>query len=238
MEEKSLSIAFGDTFKEEVIGCISNIAEVGLDSIMEDGTLKELPIVSTVAALYKIGNSIKDRHNLKKLALFLDEINQGIADDQKREEYVKKFKDNEKFRNQEIEYLLILIDRYVGYDKPRLLAKLYLAYLNEDINWDTFAEFSEIIDRLMRSDYRCLFEFMCHGGVKINESPKINIASVLRLLSVGFVRQQAGIPVVRFDDPESQKVFDYYITEYGRLFTKVFEKELRYTYRSAEGDDK
>lgn len=53
MEEKSLSIALGDSIKQESIGCISNIAEIGLDAIMEDGILKEVPIISTAVALYK-----------------------------------------------------------------------------------------------------------------------------------------------------------------------------------------
>ena len=45
--------------------------EMGLDSVMEDGLLKDVPIVSTVVALYKVGNSFKERHNLKKLYIFL-----------------------------------------------------------------------------------------------------------------------------------------------------------------------
>ena len=73
MEEKSLSVAFGDSLKEDSVSCISDLAEVGLDAIFEDGMLKDIPILSTAVSLYKIGSSIKERHNLKKLILFLSE---------------------------------------------------------------------------------------------------------------------------------------------------------------------
>ena len=63
---------------EESISCISEYAEIGLDAVMEEGVLKDIPIVSTAIALYKIGNSIKERHNLKKLLIFINEINNGI----------------------------------------------------------------------------------------------------------------------------------------------------------------
>lgn len=226
--EKTLSLALSETLKSESVACISELAEVGLDSILEEGLFKELPIISTAVAIYKIGGSIKDRHNLKKLMVFLNEINNGIADEQKRQDYRQKFISNDKFRNQEIEYLLVLIDRYISYDKPQMLAKLYLAYLDNKINMDVFTEFSEIIDRLMFSDYRCLFEFMCHGGVMIKDNPNVNIASVLRLLSVGFVEQQTGMTWVDIDNPKKQKEdFDYYITDYGKTFIKIVEDELR-----------
>ena len=134
MEEKSLSIAFADSLKEESIACIGEYAEIGLDAIMEDGVLKDIPIVSTAIALYKIGNSIKERHNLKKLLIFLNEINNGIADEEKRKDYQYKFQNNDNFRNREIEYLLgekVYLDLWVKVNedwrnKETAIKSLYL----------------------------------------------------------------------------------------------------------------
>ena len=152
MEEKSLSIAFGESIKKEGMGCLGDFAEIGLDAILDDGLVKDIPMVSTAFALYKIGSTIKERHNLKKLLIFLKEINNGIVDEDKRLEYQENFKKNEKFRNQEIEYILVLIDRYTSYEKPQLLAKLYLAYLHGELDWMTFGKYSEIIDRFLPGD--------------------------------------------------------------------------------------
>ena len=57
--KKSLSLALSETLKSESVDCISELAEVGLDSILEEGLFKELPIISTAVAIYKIGGSIK-----------------------------------------------------------------------------------------------------------------------------------------------------------------------------------
>lgn len=185
MNNNSLSIAFGDSLKEESIACISDLAEVGLDAIMDDGIFKDIPILSTAVAVYKIGSSIKERHNLKKLILFLNEINNGIIDEQKRVEYQQKFKSNEKFRNQEIEYLLVLIDRYISYDKPQLLAKLYLAYLAGVIIWEELTMYAEVIDRFLLLDCGTLIS--ADGKVTVHRN--IGGESVLRLEALGLMTE-------------------------------------------------
>lgn len=231
MEEKSLSVAFGDSLKEESIACISDLAEVGLDAIIDNGIFKDIPILSTAVAVYKIGSSIKERHNMKKLVMFLNQINHEIADEQQRIEYQKKFQSNKSFRNQELEYILVIIDRYIGYDNAQMLACLYLAYLDGKIDWNLFAEYSEVIDRLLPSDFKCLFHFMCHGGVIIEKEKNVNLASVLRLLSVGLVEQQTGMAWTELDNPNKKKEdFDYYITDFGKVFVRIFEEKLREAY--------
>ncbi len=84
MNEKSLSIAFGDSLKEESLSCIGDLVEAGLDAFMKEGLLKEIPIISTAISLYKIGDNILERYNYKKLVVFLNEINNGIVDNQKK----------------------------------------------------------------------------------------------------------------------------------------------------------
>ena len=66
--------------------------------ILEDGLLKDIPLLSTAISIYKIGNSIKERHNIKKLNSFLNELNNGIVDDCQREEYIRDFVENKKIR--------------------------------------------------------------------------------------------------------------------------------------------
>ena len=185
MEEKSLSVAFGDSLKEESIACISDLAEVGLDAILNDGILKDIPIISTAVALYKIGNSLKERHNLRKLSIFLKEINNGIVDEEKRKEYQRKFQTNDKYRNREIEYLLVLIDRYISNDKPQLLAKLYMAYLDGIIIWEELTMYAEVIDRFLLLDCGTLIS--CDEKITVHRN--IGGESVLRLVALGLMAE-------------------------------------------------
>lgn len=182
MEEQSLALSFRNSLTEEASGIIGEYAELGLDAMVEDGVFKDIPIVSTAVAVYKIGKSIRERHHVAKLISFLNEINKGIADEEKRQNYRDKFSANEKFRNQELEYILLIVDRYIGLEKPQLLAKLYLAYLDERINWMTFIKYSECIDRFLPGDQLMLDSTEIERA-KYND----NYDAVSRLESLGLL---------------------------------------------------
>lgn len=229
MNNKSLAVAFGDSLKEDTVSCVSELAEIGLDAMMDDGILKDVPILSTAVALYKIGNSFKDRHNIKKLITFLNEINNGIPDSRKRNEYQQKFQSNDKFRNQEIEYLFILIDRYISYNKPQMLAKLYLAYLDNIIIWEELTMYAEIIDKLLLPDFKILIS----DTESIVISRNIGGESVLRLVALGLMAEESsdslfeddgggGFSVTeasmrRFEDKERK----YVRTEFGNKLASI-----------------
>ena len=220
MEEKSLSIAFANSLTEESISCISEFAEIGLDTIMEDGILKDIPIISTAISLYKIGSSIKERHNLKKLLIFLNEINKGIVGEEKLKKYREKFQSNEKFRNQEIEYLLVLIDRYIDYDKPQMLAKLYLAYLDGIIFWEELIKYAEVIDRFLIGDLQEL-----QKGAQYDLHYQKSSDALLRLASLGLVVEHSkGFEVNNtcgsLSLPDLQQK-DYEITMFGNKLIKI-----------------
>lgn len=225
METQSLSSTFFDSITNESLSICADIGEMALDSFIEDGIWKDIPFLSTAVSLYKIGNSIKGRHDLKKLAIFLEKINIGCADNDKLQKRRKKFEENSKFRNQELEYCMVLIDRYISFDKAKMLAELYISYLDDIISWEEFAEFSEMVDRLLPSDFWWLFEFMCHGGIHKKDFPNTDLSPVLRLQSLGLVMTQTNL---LWGEMKSKKeIFSFYITDTGEKFCEIFGPELR-----------
>lgn len=214
MEEQSLAISFANSLTEEVSGVAGEYAELGLDALVEDGLFKDIPVISTAVAVYRIGKSIREKHHISKLISFLNEINKGIADEEKREEYRGKFVGNEKFRNQELEYILLLIDRYIGSDKPQILAKLYLAYLDGKIQWIEFTQFAEVIDRLLPGDI-----YLSSDGFKFDRR---KMDSKQRLAALGLL--QGVIP----ESAEQRGVFssssshlNYALTKFGRTLLNI-----------------
>ena len=153
-----LAESFSKSIKEESFSCLAEIAEAALDSITNDGFLTNVPLISTVVSLYKIGNSIRERAYLKKLAIFIDKFNRGTVDEEKRQLHIQKYQANKKSMEKELEYIILLIDRYLDINKPQLLAKFYLCYLDEIISWDDFCVYAGIIDKILITDLDCIKE--------------------------------------------------------------------------------
>lgn len=181
--ENTLSLALRDSISDEASSALSDIAEIGLDSVLNDGLFKDIPVISTALSLYKIGRSVQERHYVKKLALFVSSLNSGVVDEDSRDYYKQKLEDGDKQRNQELEYIMILIDRYISYDKPNMIAKLYLAYLREDILWQEFAMYAEAIDRFLPGDCSLL----CSDSKKFVTRRNLGIEAILRLMSLGLL---------------------------------------------------
>lgn len=52
------------TICSDSLELISNIAEVGLDEILQNEFLKDIPVISSLVSIYKIGNNIHNAHLL------------------------------------------------------------------------------------------------------------------------------------------------------------------------------
>lgn len=178
-----LSSALEQSITEESKNVASMIVQLGIDAIVKDGALQGIPIVATVASIFKIGHSITELHYLKKLAQFVFTLNFDVEDEEQRQYYISKLQSNKEQANKEVEYILVLLDRYIQYSKADMLAKLYLAYLRKEISWDAFSVFSEVIDRLLPGDYEVLKK-LC-GKQPIQNG--INGEAFLRLSAIGMV---------------------------------------------------
>ena len=66
MGSKSLSSSFLASITDDSLNICANIGEMGLGTFMEDGSWRDIPFLSTAVSLYKIGNSIKERHHLNE----------------------------------------------------------------------------------------------------------------------------------------------------------------------------
>ena len=222
---KNLSLALKDSINTEVGSIATNIAEVGLDSIIEDDMLKEIPILSTAVSLYKLGSSIRERHYLSKLSGFVSELNKGICDKDKQEYYKKRITEDITIRNKELEYILLLIDRYIQTEKAGMLAKLYLCYLDMNITWVDLTKYAEVIDRFLPGDYNMLQSASIYRTEHDEETDSIQRLIALGLVIEGFrtMATQEENGTVSIDPPElrEKKERNYSRTEFGNILVKI-----------------
>jgi hypothetical protein len=183
MEENNLVGSFEDSLGADIVEFAGDTVEFGADLCMDDGILKDFPFVGTAFKLYSIGSKIYDRHCLGKLYSFIIAINQGSCSKEDKERRRRKFAERKSFREQELQYLLVLIDRYVGFEKPQQLAKLYLAYLDGKIVWEELSMYAEIIDRFLMLDSKMLMS----DAIEFTVHRNIGNESILRLVALGLM---------------------------------------------------
>lgn len=187
MEENNYLVeAFGNSIGADIAEFAGETIEFTLDTcIGEDGILKDIPFVGTALKLCNITSKVQEKHSFYKLKAFIREINAGTASPEELEERKQRFLSKAKFRQQELEYILILIDRYVSFDKAKMLAKLYLAYLDGEIIWEEFTMYAEVIDRFLLLDAGKLIS--SDGKTIVHRN--IGDEYVLRLVALGLMTE-------------------------------------------------
>ena len=138
---------FNDIFTDSIV----DIAEVGIDSILKDGLLKNLPIINILLGTTRTVKNIYERNMLKNTALFLNELNAQKIDTSKLQAFKERITD-ESVKEQELGRVLILLNQYVDNIKSVILGKLFFKYVNQEYDWDKFCELSDILNRLFLND--------------------------------------------------------------------------------------
>lgn len=221
MTKNNLFISFRDSLAIDVIEFVADLS-------MDAGILKGIPFVGTAFEFYSIGNKVYHKHCLEKLCSFINAINSGRYSQEDKDRHYIKFIENESYREQELEYLLILIERYIGLKKPQMLAQLYLAYLDREIDWFELTKYAEIVDRFLPGDY----EALCLSDTYRTEKDR-NTDTLQRLISLGLVIEEIRKSnviqdggTIMIDSPEimEKKERQYKRTEFGDVLVKIIKK--------------
>ena len=217
MEENNYLVeSFSNSIGFDIAEFTAETLEFTLDTCSgEDSILKEIPFVGTAVKLYSIGSKVHDKHSFYKLSSFITAVNTGTGEPGELEERRGKFLSNAKFRKQELEFLLILIERYVGFEKPNMLGKLYIAYIDGTINWNELTMYAEVVDRFLPGDWNLLDEYR----LSLYTPESVDIDRVQRLISMGLVTETMRKANLFDIEGESIGGFDiegYGLTRFGR----------------------
>lgn len=144
-------------FNENLVDVVTDISEIGIDSILSEGLLKDLPIFSVLTGSVRTVKSIQERNMLRNTAIFLDTINSKKIETEKLNQYKAKLQD-EKVAEKELGRVLILLNQYVDNIKSRMLGVLFWKYVNGEYTWNKFCELSDIVSRLFIDDLEYIDE--------------------------------------------------------------------------------
>jgi hypothetical protein len=131
-------------------------AELALDELFDNDLVKEIPLVKTVAAVYRGVVGIRERQFVRKLLSFLHEVQSQGTDGPKWEEFRVRLDHDDEFRRRCTEHILIIIDRFIEDDKAKIAGQLLLAHVEGKIDWERFVDLTLCLERLHRGGYDLL----------------------------------------------------------------------------------
>lgn len=116
---------------KEVIG---DITELGIDSILDDGIFKDLPVVNLLIGVKKTAQNLHDRNLLKLTLNFIKEFNSGTIDEKRLNQYRNDISSDDKKAESELGRVLIILNSMIELEKFSMLANLFRNYINGNIN--------------------------------------------------------------------------------------------------------
>lgn len=129
-----------------------DIMELTIDSVLNEGLIKEIPILGTIANLSKFRANIHDRLFLKKILFFLNQLKDISAD--KRKKMIDNIDYSKKYRIKVGEKLLYIIDSCDDYEISELISIVFGAYIEEKITYDEFLKTASVLKNLDMNDFR------------------------------------------------------------------------------------
>ncbi|MBR3133093.1 MAG: hypothetical protein IKG42_03360 [Clostridia bacterium] len=148
---------------------LTDYLEVGIDNFIEDGVLREIPIVKSIVSGLRIAKNIYDRNLLKQTITFLNELNNGTISKDRLIAYKTTIENNPQKCEDELGRVLLYLNSFMDKEKSIMLAKIFKAYIRQEIKWNEFCEYSEIISRFFIQDIETLKKIYIDNIIIIDE---------------------------------------------------------------------
>lgn len=122
-QNNSLAASMQQTIEYGNLEFVGGIGEIMLDAVLNDGVLKEIPIIGTIVGVGKCIKNVYDIRFAKKLIAFLIPIKDVPTE--KRVGAIKKWEEDENYRGKVGDTLLGMIERCDDAVKATWLSKLF-----------------------------------------------------------------------------------------------------------------
>ena len=197
---------------EEPLNLAIDIAETSLDEITDLEILKNLPVIKTLITIYKTGMTIKERSFAKKVMLFASHIHSGNVSLKEIEKRREAINNNEKWIEKEMEQIIVFLDRFDFDYKAKILAQVYIAFINKKISSDKYINMLPIIDKWQQYDemfLKTIYDEYKKGALNERDyNFVIDGASRQRLEALGIIsiRQEVEDISYLIDDKEDEDI--------------------------------
>ncbi|CAG36145.1 hypothetical protein [Desulfotalea psychrophila] len=157
MSELKLEESIVQTMGQKLEGTGTNLAEIAVDSVLENGFLKDIPIVGSAIAIFKTGIAVKERQYVKKLIRFLSELNK--TNEEARLRFIAEEMLEAEQRERFGETVLSLIEKADDSRKFELYAKVFERLFMNQCNYDETIRICLMIERSFYGDLKYIVDF-------------------------------------------------------------------------------
>jgi transcriptional regulator NrdR family protein len=155
-----------------------DLLEFGLDFFLEEGVLRDLPVIGAISGVYKFGKSIHTAHFTKKIVNFLFELKSTTIEE--RNEFVKKVEEESGYVENVGEQLILIIEKTDNFYKAKLLGKLLTASVKNHITYQEFLYLAHMVNNNHLQHIRALKNTYKDGKYFIHRLSEFEIASLIR----------------------------------------------------------
>ena len=187
---------------EQAVSLASEYSEIALDSILQDGILKDIPVINTIIGISKASIAMRDRLLIKKIVQFLAGLNDVSSE--KRIQMINRLEQDTKFSQSVGEHILEVLERVESHRKPIIIARVFAAYAKKEIDTVTLLRLNSAIERLPSFEIENLRPF--HNRSK--EAPFLaDEYTIIAFLGAGFAFAGSGVGGTWHNATDLCKVF-------------------------------
>lgn len=145
-----------DDSKDVKQDLLAEYSEVILDSLSDGSFFDEIPLVKTGVSAWRLVQAAQEKRFHRRLAIFLEEVRDQRAQRKQVEEIEEKMQTDKDYRERVLEHVLIQLERLDDERKSKILARLFLSLLREQIKWKVFLDLCSSLERSHIIVFDCL----------------------------------------------------------------------------------
>jgi len=155
MNDNKLGVAIIEgAWSDEAKELAADIGEFEIDAFLDDGILKEVPVIKALIGFWKTGITIKDRLFLRKVASFIA-ASPGFTPQEVEQFVIEHWHDkNQAARLGAV--VVVVLDKLDDLEKPVMLAKVFAAFVRKRISYDAFRRLAQSVDLSSIQDLKAL----------------------------------------------------------------------------------
>lgn len=223
------SLHFTQVLGESLTESVWDVLELGVDSVLTDGVVRELPVVKTVAELYKAGVRVREGLFARKLVDFLRATRRTAGPTPGERHVALRDLGGEERQRRLGEAMVLLLERADDLRKPILYGRIVGALVKGDVSYSVAMTACAVLDRVVLDDLDVL-ESAAEESVVPWDAPALTISvddsrdgdlsAVHRLQALGLVVQT----VHDAGGPDRRAVQRFSVLGPGKLLRRLWNE--------------